>query len=51
MAEEKVEMALEAGWHAFELVYFQGTGGLGLELSWRGPGFPKSSIPAEAFGR
>ncbi len=51
MTEEKAEVALEAGWHAFELVYFQGTGGLGLELAWRGPGFSKAPIPAEAFGR
>ncbi|MBM3293627.1 MAG: beta-galactosidase [Candidatus Aminicenantes bacterium] len=51
MTEEKAEIALEAGWHVFELVYFQGTGGMGLEVSWQGPGFKKGSIPAEAFGR
>jgi hypothetical protein len=51
MAEEKSEIALEGGWHPFELVYFQGTGGLGLEVSWRGPGFEKTPIPAGVFGR
>jgi hypothetical protein len=51
MAEEKAEIALEGGWHPFELVYFQGTGGLGLEVSWRGPGFEKTTIPAGAFRR
>ena len=51
MAEEKAEIALERGWHPFELVYFQGIGGLGLEVSWRGPGFEKTPIPADAFGR
>jgi hypothetical protein len=51
MIEERAEIALEAGWHAIELVYFQGAGGLGLELSWRGPGFPKSPIPTSLFGR
>jgi len=51
MAEEKAEIALEGGWHPFELVYFQGVGGLGLEISWRGPGFEKTSIPSGAFGR
>lgn len=51
MVEEKAEIALEAGWHAIELIYFQGTGGMGLEVSWQGPGLNKSSIPAEAFGR
>jgi hypothetical protein len=50
LTEEKAEIALEAGWHPFELAYFQGTGDMGLELSWRGPGFPKSPIPAGAFG-
>ena len=51
LTEEKAEIALEAGWHPFELVYFQGRGGLGLEIFWRGPGFEKIPIPAEAFGR
>jgi hypothetical protein len=51
LAEERAEIALEAGWHALELTYFQGTGGLGLELAWRGPGFPKSQIPASYFRR
>jgi len=51
MTEEKAEIALEGGWHPFELVYFQGRGGLGLEVSWRGPGFERTPIPAGAFGR
>jgi len=51
MTEEKAEIALEAGWHPFELLYFQGRGGLGLELSWQGPGIKKGPVPAGAFGR
>jgi hypothetical protein len=51
LAEEHAEIALGAGWHPVEIVYFQGTGGLGLELSWRGPGIPKSPVPAYDFGR
>jgi len=51
MSEEKSEIALEGGWHPFELVYFQGKGGLGLDVSWRGPGFEKTPIPAGVFGR
>ncbi|MCJ7487521.1 MAG: PA14 domain-containing protein [Candidatus Aminicenantes bacterium] len=51
MTEEKSEVALEAGWHAFELLYFQGRGGLGLDISWQAPGFGKTPIPAGAFGR
>jgi beta-galactosidase/beta-glucuronidase len=50
-AEEKAEIALQAGWHPIELLYFQGTGDMGLELMWRGPAFPKSPVPAGFFGR
>jgi Glycosyl hydrolases family 2, sugar binding domain/PA14 domain/Chitobiase/beta-hexosaminidase C-terminal domain/Glycosyl hydrolases family 2/Glycosyl hydrolases family 2, TIM barrel domain len=49
MAEEKAEIALAAGWHPFELIYFQGLGGLGLELNWRGPRTGKTPIPTGAF--
>jgi hypothetical protein len=48
---EKSEMALEAGWHAFELEYFQGTGEFGLELLWQGPNMEKGPIASSAFGR
>ncbi len=51
LAEEKAEIALEAGWHPIEIVYFQVTGNMGLELSWRGPGFQKSPVPASLFGK
>jgi hypothetical protein len=51
LTEEKAEIALEAGWHIFELVYFQGTGELGLELNWRGPESSKTHIRPENFGR
>ena len=29
--------------------YFQGTGGMDLELAYRGPGIEKQRIPASAF--
>ncbi|MGZ5438968.1 MAG: PA14 domain-containing protein, partial [Candidatus Aminicenantales bacterium] len=51
MAEERAEIALEAGWHPIEVDYFQVDGDMGLTLSWRGPGFPKSPVPAASFGR
>ena len=51
MTEENAEIALGAGWHSFELVYFQGRGEMGLEVLWRGPGFARVLIPAGAFGR
>jgi len=50
-AEEKAEIALAAGWHPIELVYFQGRGEMGLMIAWQGPGLKKSPIPSEAFGR
>ncbi len=51
LAEEKAEIALEAGWHAIEVDYFQVDGDKGLELAWRGPGFPKSRVPDSSFRR
>jgi hypothetical protein len=48
--EEKAEIALSAGWHPFELVYFQRNGGMGLVLSWRGPGIAKTPVPSSSFG-
>ncbi|HMA53596.1 MAG TPA: PA14 domain-containing protein, partial [Acidobacteriota bacterium] len=50
-AEEKAEIALTQGWHAIEVDYFQVDGDKVLDLSWRGPGFPKSQVPASVFGR
>ncbi|RPI98102.1 MAG: hypothetical protein EHM31_12330 [Candidatus Aminicenantes bacterium] len=51
VSEEKGEIALAAGWHPIEITYFQVTGNRGLRLQWRGPGFPKSPVPASFFGR
>ena len=51
LAEEKAEIALTQGWHAIEVDYFQVDGDKVLDLSWRGPGFPKSPVPASVFGR
>ncbi|MBN2265911.1 MAG: chitobiase/beta-hexosaminidase C-terminal domain-containing protein [Candidatus Aminicenantes bacterium] len=51
LTEEAGEIALAAGWHPVEIVYFQATGDQALRLSWRGPGFPKSAVPASLFGR
>ena len=45
------EIALEAGWHSFELIYFQGTGGQGLQVTWEGPGFLATPIPKERLRR
>jgi len=49
MTEIHGEIALEAGWHPIELIYFQGTGGQGLQVTWEGPGFLPGPIPKEAL--
>ena len=49
VSEEKGEIALAQGWHPVEITYFQVTGPMNLSLAWRGPGFPKSSLPASVF--
>ncbi len=35
---------LQKGLHPFKLIYFQRKGGLGLKLSWEGPGIEKEEI-------
>jgi len=45
MTEESNTVALRKGKHKIELKYFQLRGGLGLKLSWKGPGFKKEEIP------
>jgi hypothetical protein len=42
-------MALRKGDYPIELSYFQWGGGLGLKLSWKGPGFEKTEIPASVL--
>jgi len=51
VSEEKGEIALAQGWHPIEITYFQVTGNMGLQLQWRGPGFPKSAVPGTMLGR
>jgi hypothetical protein len=50
MTERRGEVALEEGWHPVELFYFQGGGGLGLQVDYEGPGFGQRPIPKDAFG-
>jgi hypothetical protein len=49
MSEKRGVIALEAGLHALHVAYFNKTGGAGLGVSWRGPGFEKSPIPGAAL--
>ena len=42
-------VALNKGMHRIKLGWFNGAGGLGLNASWKGPGFDKEIIPASAL--
>jgi hypothetical protein len=37
--------SLSAGKHSISLDWYQGGGGIGLQVSWQGPGFAKEPIP------
>jgi len=45
ITEKSAEVALHQGKHKIAVKYFQLMGGLGLRLSWEGPGFTKRIIP------
>ena len=45
MLEKRGVIALGAGLHTLRVGYFNKTGGAGLNVSWRGPGFAKCSVP------
>jgi putative heme-binding domain-containing protein len=49
MSEKAGRIELPAGSHPIAVTYFDGGGGDGLIVSWRGPGFRKQRIPAEAL--
>ena len=49
--ERWAPVALEKGVHPFSLIYFQRAGGLGLKVSWEGPGLPKQEIGTGYWGR
>jgi hypothetical protein len=42
-------VALAAGLHPIELLFFQGRGGVGLELAYDGPGLTKRDVGAAAL--
>ncbi len=44
MVEKEGVIALAPGLHALRVMYFNKTGGAGLAVSWRGPGFEKCSL-------
>ncbi len=46
MEEEQGTVTLEPGAHEFEVYFYQGGGGAGLEVTWQPPGGEKEEIPA-----
>jgi hypothetical protein len=44
LRERSGYVALAAGMHSIELIFFQGRGGVGLELRYDGPGFGKQEV-------
>jgi hypothetical protein len=49
MTEKSGDVALKKGKHPIRLTFFQGRGGKGLKVNYRGPGVEKREIPAEVL--
>ncbi len=49
MTERTGQIALKKGLHRIDVRYFNGTGGMGLNVRWSGPQTPKAVIPASAL--
>lgn len=44
-------VGLKAGWHRFSLEYFNAAGGMGLHLTWRGPGVTNRMLERDDLRR
>jgi hypothetical protein len=51
IVEKSGSIALQAGEHPITLLYFNGTGGRGLRVSYEGPDIEKQEIPEKALFR
>jgi hypothetical protein len=49
MTEKLGDIALKKGLHPIKVQFFQGYGGKGLRVSYKGPGLVKQEIPAMAL--
>jgi len=49
MTEKSGQIALKAGIYPIKLTFYQGMGGKGLEVSYKGPGVEKQQIPPQAL--
>lgn len=47
--EKRGKMELKAGYHPFEVQYFDGGGSQALRVSYKGPGIARQIIPADKF--
>ena len=47
MTEVSGQIALKKGKHPIKVLFFQGEGGKGLEVSFSGPETPKMIVPEE----
>jgi hypothetical protein len=47
--EKSNSIALQAGFHAIEIRYFQAGGSYALKFFWKGPGFGKTAVPSTVF--
>jgi hypothetical protein len=49
MTEKSGQIALKAGTYPVKITFYQGMGGKGLEVSYKGPGVDKQQIPLHAL--
>jgi hexosaminidase len=49
MSEKQGQAALRRGWHAVQVLFFQGGGGAGVKLEVAGPGMTRREVPAYWF--
>ena len=47
--KESGQIALKAGTYPIRITFYQGMGGKGLEVSYKGPGVEKQQIPPQAL--
>ena len=50
LKEEQAFAALQAGWHAIKVAYFQTGASADLSVYFQGPNLDKTKIPAEMYG-
>jgi hypothetical protein len=49
MVDRSGQIALEAGYHAYRVEFFENYGGAGEIVRWEGPAVARAPIPASAY--